>query len=204
MGTPVTVALQQQTRTIPIVCTLVADPVASGLAASLAHPGANITGFTNYEYTIGGKWVEALKESAPGITRILAIQNPANAGAPGLLREIEAAARSLAVQVTTTSTLDAAGMEGAIEAFAREPNSGLIVLPHNLEPSRVNRGAGGASSLASDLPVPILCPGRRHDVLRHRHRRSVSTCGVLCRSHSKRRQSGRPAGRPCHQVRACH
>jgi putative tryptophan/tyrosine transport system substrate-binding protein len=109
--------------------TLVADPVASGLVASLAHPGANITGFTNYEYAIGGKWLEALKESATRITRVLAIQNPENAGAPGLLREIEAGAHSFGVQVATASTLDAAEMERAIEAFAHEPNGGLIVLP---------------------------------------------------------------------------
>ena len=128
-GTPLTVAAQQQTRIIPIVFTLVADPVASGLVASLARPGANITGFTNYEYAIGGKWLETLKESAPHITRVLAIQNPANAGAPGLLREIESGAHSFGMQVTTASTLDAAEMERAIEAFARESNGGLLVLP---------------------------------------------------------------------------
>jgi putative tryptophan/tyrosine transport system substrate-binding protein len=128
-GTPLTLAAQQQTRTIPIVFTLVADPVASGLVASLAHPGANITGFTNYEYAIGGKWLEALKEGATRITRVLAIQNPENAGAPGLLREIEVGAHSFGVQVATASTLDASEMERAIEAFAHEPNGGLIVLP---------------------------------------------------------------------------
>ena len=128
-GTPLTVAAQQQTRIIPIVFTLVADPVASGLVASLARPGANITGFTNYEYAIGGKWLETLKESAPHITRVLAIQNPANAGAPGLLREIESGAHSFGMQVTTASTLNAAEMERAIEAFARESNGGLLVLP---------------------------------------------------------------------------
>jgi putative ABC transport system substrate-binding protein len=104
-GTPLTVAAQQQTRTIPIVFTLVADPVGSGLVASLAHPGANITGFTNFEYAIGGKWLEVLKEGAPRVTRALAIQNPANAGAPGLMHEIESGAHSFGVQVTTTSTL---------------------------------------------------------------------------------------------------
>jgi putative ABC transport system substrate-binding protein len=124
-----TVAAQQQTRIIPIVFTLVADPVASGLVASLARPGANITGFTNYEYAIGGKWLETLKESAPRITRVLAIENPANAGAPGLLREIGAGAHSFGVQVTTASTLDAAEMERAIEVFARESNGALLVLP---------------------------------------------------------------------------
>src|SRR5216684_2884843 len=125
MGTPLTVALQQQTRTVPIVFTLVADPVASGLVASLAHPGANITGFTNYEYAIGGKWLEALKESAPHITRVLAIQNPTNASAARL---------------------------------------------HNLKSSRLAGGTGGPSSLAYDLPVPIFCDGRWHDVLWNRHR----------------------------------
>jgi putative tryptophan/tyrosine transport system substrate-binding protein len=128
-GTPLTIAVQQQTRTIPIVFTLVADPVASGLVASLAHPGANITGLTNYEYAIGGKWLEALRESAPRVNRVLAIQNPANAGAPGLLREIAAGAHSLGMQVTTTSTLDAAAMERSIETFAHESNGGLLVLP---------------------------------------------------------------------------
>ena len=128
-GTPVTIALQKQTRAIPIVFTLVADPVASGLVASLAHPGQNITGLTNYEYAIGGKWVEVLKESAPPVTQALAIQNPANAGAQGLMREIGVAARSFGLHITTTSSLDVLAMERAVEAFAREPNGGLIVLP---------------------------------------------------------------------------
>jgi putative tryptophan/tyrosine transport system substrate-binding protein len=128
-GTPLTVAAQQQTRIIPIVFAIGGDPVAPGLVASLNRPGANITGFTNYEYAIGGKWLETLKESAPRITRVLAIQNPANAGAPGLLREIESGAHSFGIQVTTASTLNAAEMERAIEAFARESNGGLLVLP---------------------------------------------------------------------------
>jgi putative ABC transport system substrate-binding protein len=156
MGTPVTVALEQQTRTIPIVFTLVADPVASGLAASLAHPGANLTGFTNYEYAIGGKWVETLKASAPRVTRILAIQNPANAGAPGLFREIESGARSLGARVTATSTLDVATMERAIETFAREPNGGLIVLP---DPTTSNL-RGSIVALAARHRLPAIYPFR--------------------------------------------
>src|SRR5207237_8190470 len=108
---------------------LVADPVGSGLVGSLARPGANITGFTNYEYAIGGKWLETLKESVPRITRVLAIRNPANAGAPGLLREIESGAHSFGVRVATASTLNPPEMERAIEAFARQSNGGLLVLP---------------------------------------------------------------------------
>jgi putative ABC transport system substrate-binding protein len=92
-GTPHTLAAHQQTHTIPIVFTFVTDPVGSGLVASLARPGANLTGFTNFEYAIGGKWLEVLRESAPHITRVLVVHNPLNTGARGLLREIELGAR---------------------------------------------------------------------------------------------------------------
>src|SRR6266566_2614252 len=119
MGTPVTVELQRQTRTVPIVFTLVADPVASGLVESLAHPGANITGFTNYEYAIAGKWLKLLKESAPRIERFLVIQNPANVSAPGLLREIDPGVPSFAAQVTTPSALDAAEPSLNVRTFSR-------------------------------------------------------------------------------------
>jgi putative tryptophan/tyrosine transport system substrate-binding protein len=155
-GTPLTVAAQQQTRTIPIVFTLVADPVGSGLVASLAHPGANITGFTNFAYAIGGKWLEVLKEGAPRVTRALAIQNPANAGAPGLMHEIESGAHSFGVQVTTTSTLDAAEMERTIEAFAHGPNGGLIVLPD----STTSNLRASIVALAARHRLPAIYPFR--------------------------------------------
>jgi putative ABC transport system substrate-binding protein len=128
-GTPLAFAVQKQTRTIPVVFTLVGDPVASGLVASLARPGENLTGFTNYEHSMGGKWVELLRESAPAVKRILAIENPQNAFAPGLLREIEAGARTFGLAVTTTSVLDASGMQRAVEALAREGGGSLIVFP---------------------------------------------------------------------------
>jgi putative ABC transport system substrate-binding protein len=155
-GTPIAVALKKQTRTIPIVFALVGDPVASGLVVSLARPGENMTGLTNYEYAIGGKWAETLKECAPPITRLLAIQNPTNATAPGIMRSIEAAARSLGLQITTTSPLDVTAMEQAVGAFAREPNGGLIVLPDatttNLRESLV--------ALASRHRLPAIYPFR--------------------------------------------
>ena len=156
MGTPVTVELQRQTRTVPIVFTLVADPVASGLVESLAHPGANITGFTNYEYAIAGKWLKLLKESAPRIERFLVIQNPANVSAPGLLREIESGVRSFGAQVTTASALDAAELERAIEAFARQPNGGLIVLPD----SATSNLRASIVALAAAHQLPAIYPFR--------------------------------------------
>ena len=128
-GTPLAFALQKETRTIPVVVTLVADPVASGLVASLARPGENITGFTNYEYSIGGKWVELLRESAPAVKQILAIQNPENAGAPGLLRAIESGARTFGLAMASTSVLDASAMQRAVEELAPKAGGSLIVFP---------------------------------------------------------------------------
>jgi putative ABC transport system substrate-binding protein len=126
MGTPVTAALQQATRRIPIVFTLVAEPVAAGLVANLAHPDSNITGFMNYEYAIGGKWLEVLAQIAPRTTLVLIILNPENLGAAGLLRSIDSAAQALNIKTRTASALDVAEMNRAIEALGQ--NGALLVL----------------------------------------------------------------------------
>jgi putative ABC transport system substrate-binding protein len=128
-GTPPTTALRQAAPTTPIVFVNVSDPVASGLVSSLAHPGGNITGFTNFELTMGGKWLETLKEVAPGVDRVAVILNPENAALPGELRSIEAAARTFGVQVSAAPVRDAAEIGRAIEAFASGANGGLVVLP---------------------------------------------------------------------------
>jgi putative tryptophan/tyrosine transport system substrate-binding protein len=155
-GTPLAFALQKQTRSIPVVFTLVADPVASGLVASLARPGENMTGFTNYEYTIGGKWVELLRESAPLVRRILAIENPENAGAAGLLREIEAGALSFGLTVTTTSVLDASAMQRAVEGLAREAAGALVVFPD----AATSNARDLIVQLASRHRLPAIYPFR--------------------------------------------
>jgi putative ABC transport system substrate-binding protein len=120
-------AVQAETRTIPIVFVNVSDPVGTGLVASLARPGGNITGFTNFEYATGGKWLEILKEIAPTVTRVAIIANPKNPNTALYLRTIEPAALGLALRVAGVS--DAAGIEQAIAAAAREPNSGLLIMP---------------------------------------------------------------------------
>jgi putative ABC transport system substrate-binding protein len=138
-------ALRHETGTIPIVFVSVADPVGGGFVASLAAPGGNITGFTNYEFTIGGKWLEALKEIAPHVSRVMVILNPANPTGPGYVRMIETAAASFAVQVTATPVPDTTDYERVIESFVREPNGGLIVLPDiraNVERERIIALAG--------------------------------------------------------------
>jgi putative ABC transport system substrate-binding protein len=131
---PAVAALRRETRSIPIVFTQVSNPLGAGFVANMARPSGNITGFTSFELTMGGKWLEALKEIAPGVTRSVVILNPDNLAAGGFLGAIEAAAPSLGVQVAPIALRDAsdperAVMERAVAAFAREPNGGMIVLP---------------------------------------------------------------------------
>jgi putative ABC transport system substrate-binding protein len=126
---PALAALRQQTRTIPIVFVVVPDPVGLGFVQSLARPGGNITGFSSYDAAIIGKWLQLLKEVAPGVTRVAVIFNPDTAAFRPLFdREIEAAA-SFGVTVTLAPVHDDAAIEEAIAAQAREPGGGLIILP---------------------------------------------------------------------------
>jgi putative ABC transport system substrate-binding protein len=131
-----TAALRRETWSIPIVFTSVGDPIAGGFIQSLARPGGNATGFTNFEASIGGKWLEILKEVAPRTTRALAIlqqETPANAN---FLRATEEAAPALNVVVTAAGVHNAAEIESAIDAFPAE-GGGLIVMPNAV--TTVNR-----------------------------------------------------------------
>ncbi len=130
-STPATAAVLKETRTIPIVFVVVSDPVGDGLVASLARPGGNVTGFTNVEASLGGKWLELLKEITPSITRVAVIQNPRTAPGRGTyyLRVAKEAASSIGLKMIVTPIQDAAEITQAIDAFAREPNTGLLVLP---------------------------------------------------------------------------
>ena len=129
-SSPAVAVLRPQTSTIPIVFVLVVDPVGQGFVQSLARPGGNITGFSQYDATLMGKWLQLLKEVAPGVTRIAVIFNPDTAPfAPLFNREIGAAAPSFGMTVTLDPVHDVAGIEGAIAALAREPGGGLIDLP---------------------------------------------------------------------------
>jgi putative tryptophan/tyrosine transport system substrate-binding protein len=121
--------LKRQTQNIPIVFTLVYDPVGSGFVESLAHPGGNITGFTLGEFSMGGKLLQVLKEVAPQVTRVAIMLNLDQPPHVAMWRAIETVAPSFGVRLTATDVQDSAEIERAIEAFAREPNGGLIVLP---------------------------------------------------------------------------
>ena len=117
----------EATRTVPIVFAGVADPVAAGYVESLARPGGNATGFTVYEYSIGGKWLELLKEIAPRVTRVAVLREPGIAAGTGLFGAIQALAPSLGVELRPVDVRDAGEIERAIAAFAQGPNGGMIV-----------------------------------------------------------------------------
>jgi putative ABC transport system substrate-binding protein len=128
-GAPTLAAAHKATSTIPIVFALVTDPVSDGFVASLARPGGNITGFTIFEHSFAGKWLEMLKEAAPVISRVAVMQNPDHPAWEGYLRAIGTVASPLGVEVTPAPVHNAAEIEHALEAFARIPNVGLILLP---------------------------------------------------------------------------
>ena len=120
-------SLQQATATVPIVFAAVTDPVGGGLVASLARPGGNSTGFTNFEYSIGTKWLELLKQIAPGVTRTAVIRDPAGVGGGAQFGAIQGAASSFGVEASPVDARDAGRIEDAVTAFARSSNGSLIV-----------------------------------------------------------------------------
>jgi putative ABC transport system substrate-binding protein len=150
---------QQATRTIPIVFVNVADPVGAGIVQSLARPGGNATGFTNFEYSMSGKWVDLLKQIAPHVTRLAVLRDAATAAGMGQFGAIQSAAQSLAVELTPVGVRDIDEIERGVSVFARAANGGLIVT------------AGGTGfrrnliiGLASRYKLPAVYPFRYYAV----------------------------------------
>ena len=137
-GAPATQQLLRATRTVPIVFVLVPDPVGSGFVESLSRPGGNATGFMQFEYGLSGKWLELLKEIAPGVTRAAVLRDPALPAGIGSFAIIQSVAQSVGVDVSPISVRDAAEIERAISAFARSLNGGLIVTPSALARVHIN------------------------------------------------------------------
>ena len=151
--TPVTDALVRETPTIPIVFVIVSDPIASGFVKDLARPGGNITGFALFESSIGGKWVELLKGIAPRTVRVALLFNPATVVPLKIyMPSIQAAASSLAIQVSTAPVHAKDEIEGVIAAQARNPGGGLIVTPDSF--TTANREL--ISALAARYGVPVI------------------------------------------------
>jgi putative ABC transport system substrate-binding protein len=158
--------LLQATRTVPIVFVTVPDPVGAGFVDSLARPGGNATGFINFEYGIGTKWLELLKEIAPGTTRVAVLRDSALAVGAGQFGAIQALAPSVGVEIRPIDMRDAAEIERAITAFARAPNGGLIV-------------TGSARAIAQRDPIIRLAAQHRLPAV-YFLRLFVSGGGLIC------------------------
>jgi putative ABC transport system substrate-binding protein len=126
-GTVPVTALLQASRTVPIVFANVLDPVGQGLIATLSRPGGNATGFTSFEYSLSGKWLELLKELAPNVTRAAVLRDPATAFGIGQFAAIQSTASSSGVELSVIDPRDAGEIERALAAFAHEPNGGVII-----------------------------------------------------------------------------
>jgi putative ABC transport system substrate-binding protein len=126
-STPNLAELLRRAPTMPIVFVLVSDPVAQGFVSNLAHPGGNITGFSSFEFSIGGKWIELLKQIAPGLAHVAVVFNPdTSPQSKFLFDSIKTVAPSLGVEVTAATVHDVPGIEQAIETVSRRPNGGLV------------------------------------------------------------------------------
>jgi putative tryptophan/tyrosine transport system substrate-binding protein len=155
--TPTTTALLQQTRTIPIVFAIVADPIGSGFVASFARPGGNVTGFIFTEPTMAGKWLELLKEIAPRVARVAMLFNPASATyAEYWLSPFKAAAASFAIEPIAAPVRDRSELESVVAAQAREPNGGLIAMPDSFTDAH----RAEITSLAARYRLPAVYPFR--------------------------------------------
>jgi len=126
-GTATVAPLLQATRTVPIVFVLVIDPVGAGFVESLARPGGNASGFLMFEYGLSGKWLELLKQIAPGVTRVAVLRDPAIASGIGQFGAIQSAAPTLGMEASPVNVRDAGEIERDIAAFARSSNGGMIV-----------------------------------------------------------------------------
>ena len=126
-GGSVVLPTMQMTRTVPIVCAHLTDPVGAGVVESLARPGGNVTGFTKFECGLGGKWLELLKQIAPETNLAGVLRDPTQGAGTDQCAVIQAAAPSLSIEAVPLSMRDAADIEGVVAAFARQPNGGVIV-----------------------------------------------------------------------------
>ena len=131
-GTPGAFAFKLEARTIPIIFANASDPLSSGLVQSLAHPGGNVTGFTNFEFPIAGKWLEFLTEIAPGVERVVVLMPAANPASDGFLRAIQSVAPRRKVMIEAARIRDMADYKTAITALPAGGKTGVVVLPFRI------------------------------------------------------------------------
>ena len=153
---PALQAIRNETRNQPIVFLQVSDPVGGGFVESLAHPGGNITGFTNFEPEMGGKWLQTLKEIAPAVEHVAVVLHPETSAHAGFLRTAEAASVALGIKVTSLGVHNANEIESAITQFAIAPKGGLIVAPHPITRGKLT------IDLAAQHRLPAIYPFAFH------------------------------------------
>jgi putative ABC transport system substrate-binding protein len=151
-GTGPVVVLREETRTVPIVFARVSDPLGQGFVTSLARPGGNVTGFSNFEFEMGGKWLQILKEVAPNITRVAVIADPDQSNLDSFFHWVAAASGSLAVDSLRVPVRNLQELERAIATASGKPGGGLIVLPDGFF-LLSNRAAVIAQAMKYDLPA---------------------------------------------------
>jgi putative ABC transport system substrate-binding protein len=186
-------SLLQATRDVPIVFTIFSDPVGAGLVDSLARPGGNVTGFTVFEYSLSGKWLELLKQIAPHVMRAAVVRDSSGPSGIGQFGAIQTAAPSLGIEVSPVSVRDADEIERAVAAFSRSSNGGLIV-------------TGSALAVVHrDLIITLACRYKLPAVYFQRlFHRPVPARGQLRRSHPQGREACRHARTGTDQVRNGH
>jgi putative ABC transport system substrate-binding protein len=160
MPTPAIEAILRATRSIPVVFANTVEPVEGGFVASIAHPGGNATGFTSMEYSLGGKWLELLKEFAPATARVLVLFVNENYTSRGLLRSIETAAQSYGVQITAAPVRDADDITRAFASFGRTEGGGLLTPPHTI----ITNHNRLIFQLATENRLPAVYPFRQYAV----------------------------------------
>jgi putative ABC transport system substrate-binding protein len=153
---PAAAIVRQTTQTIPIVFVSVSDPVGGSFVTNLARPGGNITGFQNFETAIGGKWLQVLKEIAPGVRRAAFVHSPDISAHVAFMHTAEAASAALGMTVTPAALRNAAEIEPALRTFAKEPDGGLIVAPSPFNTTNQTL----IIALASELHLPAIYPFR--------------------------------------------
>jgi putative ABC transport system substrate-binding protein len=174
-------ALQQATRTVPIVFVTVIDPVGGGWVSSLARPGGNATGFASHDFSLSGKWLELLKEIAPRVTRVAVIRDPSVPAGSGGFAAIQTVSPSLGIEVTPVGVRDASEIERGIIDFARSPNGGLIMV-----------GPGSSVALHRDLIVRLAAQHRLPAV--YSSRRYIANGGLIAYADDPVDQFRRAAG----------
>ena len=153
---PAAAIVRKATQTIPIVFVVVSDPVGGGFVTNMAHPGGNITGFQNFETEIGGKWLQVLYEITPRVRRVAFVHSPDISAHLAFMRTAEAASASMGITVTPVGVRNAAEIEPALRAFAKEPNGGLIVAPSPFNTTNQKL----IFALAAELRLPAIYPFR--------------------------------------------